>query len=244
MKISVLTKQGTSKKLNTDCILVLSEDAKDNPILIDSQKYYSHYIDTEVSFLAIIADGLGADESALMAAKTTIDVFSKHFDVLIDTVSEQDIMYHISDLFARIEIEIAKTVGQNKELVGASASLSGIVYNKNVGIFTFNAGDVRVYKKEKDSGICAITQEHTSKDGTIENFAGGGGNHYITSTGPIVKRPLYHLIANQGFYEHKSLLGSEFNSLYESGDSGIIIDKVRNNLENSENSASMIHIFY
>ncbi len=244
MKISVLTKQGTSKKLNTDSILLLSESSKDNPILIDSQKWYSHYIETEGSFLAVLADGLGADEAALMAAKKVTEVFGKHFDTLIETVSEQDVMYHISELFARIEIEIAKTVGENKALIGASASLSGIIYNKNVGIFTFNAGDVHIYKKEKDGSIFAITQCHTSKDGTIENFAGGGGNHYITSTGPIVKCPTYHLITNQGFYEHDILLSSEFDALYENGDCGSIIDKIRSTLESNENSASMIHILY
>lgn len=244
MKISVITKQGTSKKLNTDCILFVSESIKDNPILIDSQSQYSHYFETNESFIAIVADGLGADEAALMAAKKVIYMFNEHFNTFIDTVSEQDIMYNISDLFARIEIDIAKEVGENKELVGASASLGGMLFNKEVGLFTFNAGDVRVYKKETENSISVITKDHASKDGTIENFAGGGGNHYITSTGPITKLPIYHLIANQGFYEHDELLSDKFDNLYESADCEKIINKVKNILENNEDSSSMIYIAY
>ncbi len=244
MKISVITKQGTSKKLNTDCLLLLSENTKDNPILIDSQKEYSHYIDIDESFIAVLADGLGADEAALVASKTVVGVLHDHCEDILGTISEQDIMYNISDLFARIELEIAKVVAENKAYIGASASLSGILYNKNIGIFVFNAGDVRIYKKEKSENTTPITQDHASKDGTIENFAGGGGNHYVTSTGPIVKQPIYHLIANQGFYENDVFFGSEFDNIFESPDSSIVVDKVKNALENSSNNASLIHILY
>ncbi len=244
MKISVLTKQGNSKKLNADSMLFVSEDTKDNPILIDSQSQYSHYVESNDSFIAVIADGLGSDEAALVAAKTVVAMFFKHSADLLGNISEQDIMYNISDLFVRIELEIAKTVSQDKTLVGASASLAGILYNKSVGLFTFNAGDVRVYKKDTTDSLTTITKDHTSKDGTIENFAGGGGNHYITSTGAISKLPMYHIIASRGLYENDKFLNAEFDNIYSSGDCAMIIDKAKNILSSADDTASLIHIMY
>ena len=241
MKVNILTKKGTNKKSNTDCLLFVSEGTQSNPVIIDSQDFYSHYLDVDSSFLAVMSDGMGGDASATMASKKVVQIFQEHFHKLINTISEQEIMYTISDLFVRIELAIAKESSENENYIGASAGLAGILYNEAVGFFVFNSGDVRVYKKEEDGEIASITKDHVYND-VVENFAGGGGRHYISTVGAMRKIPTYHFIATQGFYDNVS--NQDIEKILKNNDSQIVINEMKDKLENMPNNSSIIHILY
>ncbi len=242
MKIHILTKKGQSKKNNTDSMLFVCEGNYSNPIIIDNQDFYSHYLEADGSFLAVVSDGMGGDSSALMASKQVVTSYHEHFYKSIDTISEQESMFNISDLFLRAELLIAQEAASNESYIGASAAVAGILYNQALGLFVFNAGDTRVYKKEINASFEVITKDHIYND-NIENFAGGGGGHYVASVGAIRKLPQYHFIASEGFYSNVDI--TDIEDIIESENSSdIMLEKIKDKLGQAPSNASVIFISY
>ena len=83
-------------------ILFNSESVSGNPLLINEQNNYSHFIDNmEGTAVSMIADGLGDT----FASKLAIDVYNENFLDLLELVGEQEIINWIIRIYVHIRVK-------------------------------------------------------------------------------------------------------------------------------------------
>ena len=99
MNIFCFTNKGANSKINTDTILFNSEAISGNPLIINEQNNYSHFINSiEGSALGLIADGLGDNFASKLAVETYKENFCK------DTVESSHAEQTISPCIGRTDI--------------------------------------------------------------------------------------------------------------------------------------------
>lgn len=236
MKVTLGTRKGTSEKINTDSLLFVSETTTDNPVIIDGQNEYSHYLDFDNSFIGVIADAMTDESEAHLASKIVTEKYLNYFTNLLNSINEQEVIYTLMDIFVRIELDIAVFTNKTKQYTDAAVCLAGIFNHKKIGTFIFNAGDTRVY--EKDKNISVLTLDHINGN-VVKNCAGGGGSHYLSVTGSIRKKPDYYLIATSNFYDF--LETKDIEKMFEDGSENII-KKTNDFMQKTQNKQSYIHI--
>ena len=133
MNIFAFTNKGTETKINTDTILFNSESVSGNPILINEQNNYSHFINNiEGTAIAMAADGLGDT----FASKLSIDVYNENFLDLLELVGEQEIMNWIMHNFIKLEVIAARDSADDKNKAMAGLLLQAY-YIINLPVFLY-----------------------------------------------------------------------------------------------------------
>ncbi|WP_300743513.1 serine/threonine protein phosphatase [uncultured Brachyspira sp.] len=239
MNIFAFTNKGTDTKINTDTILFNSESVSGNPLLINEQNNYSHFIDNlEGTAVSMIADGLGDT----FASKLAINVYNENFLDLLELVGEQEIMNWIMHNFIKLEVVAARDSADDKEKAMAGASIAGVLYHKFAGIFVFNAGDSKVYAVNR-SKVFQISRDHI-KGNALENCACAGGGHYITIEGARRNQNYNYFIASNSMVE---LLLNKYGNIEEaindimgSSNTEEAVNKLKTIAENSKDNVSAL----
>ena len=126
MNIFCFTNKGANSKINTDTILFNSEAISGNPIIINEQNNYSHFINSiEGSALGLIADGLGDN----FASKLAVETYNENFLDLIETVGEQEIINWIMHNFIKLEVNAARESADDKIKAMSGASIAGQLFS-------------------------------------------------------------------------------------------------------------------
>lgn len=242
MNIFTFTNKGSNTKINTDTILFNGESISGNPILINEQNNYSHFInDIEGTSIALVADGLGDT----FASKLSIDVYNENFLDLLELVGEQEVTNWIMHNFVKLEVVAARESADDKDKSMAGASIAGVICHKFVGSFVFNAGDSKVFALNKNRAI-QISRDHINGN-ALENCACAGGGHYITIEGARRNKNYNYFIASNSMID---LLSEK----YESAEAGIndimncpsteeALNKLKKLSENSNDNVSAIGLF-
>ena len=242
MNIFTFTNKGCNTKTNTDTILFNSEAISGNPILINEQNNYSHFIDNiEGTAVSLIADGLGDT----FASKLAINVYNENFLDLLELVGEQEVLNWVMHNFIKLEVIAARDSADDKEKSMAGASIAGIVYHKFAGLFAFNAGDSKIYAVNKSRAI-QISRDHMNGS-VLENCACAGGGHYITVEGSRRNQNYNYFIASNSMAE---LLSGKYNTA-EEGVSDIMssssteeaVNKLKRLAENCSDNISALGLF-
>ena len=221
MNIFCFTNKGANSKINTDTILFNSEAISGNPLIINEQNNYSHFINSiEGSVLGVIADGLGDN----FASKLAVETYNENFLDLIEAVGEQEIINWIMHNFIKLEVNAARESVNDKNKAMSGASIAGILYHKFAGIFIFHAGDSKVFAVDKDKAT-QITKDHINGY-VLENCACAGGGHYISIEGSRRNKSYNYFIATNSMCE---LLSKKYSSAEE----GVYNIMKLNNAENS-----------
>lgn len=242
MNIFAFTNKGTDTKINTDTILFNSESVSGNPILINEQNNYSHFINNiEGTAIAMAADGLGDT----FASKLSIDVYNENFLDLLELVGEQEIMNWIMHNFIKLEVIAARDSADDKNKAMAGASIAGVLYHKFAGVFVFNAGDSKVYAVNRDK-VFQISRDHM-KGNALENCACAGGGHYITIEGARRNQNYNYFIASNSMID---ILISKYNSAEEginyimsSSSTEEAVNKLKKITDNSIDNATALGLF-
>ena len=222
MNIFCFTNKGANSKINTDTILFNSEAILGNPLIINEQNNYSHFINSiEGSALGLIADGLGDTFSSKLAVET----YNENFLDLIETVGEQEIINWIMHNFIKLEVNAARESADDKIKAMSGASIAGILYHKFAGVFIFHAGDSKVFAVDKDKAM-QITKDHINGYG-LENCACAGGGHYISIEGARRNKNHNYFIATNSMCE---LLSKKYNSVEEGVFDIMKIDNIENSI--------------
>ena len=242
MNIFTFTNKGSNTKINTDTILFNGESISGNPILINEQNNYSHFInDIEGTSIALVADGLGDT----FASKLSIDVYNENFLDLLELVGEQEVTNWIMHNFVKLEVVAARESADDKDKSMAGASIAGVICHKFVGAFVFNAGDSKVFALNKNRAI-QISRDHINGN-ALENCACAGGGHYITIEGARRNKNYNYFIASNSMID---LLSEKYESA-EAGINDIInsqsteeaLNKLKKLSENSNDNVSAIGLF-
>ena len=221
MNTFCFTNKGTNAKINADTILFVSEAISGNPLIINEQNNYSHFINSiEGSSIGLVADGLGDTFASRLAAQT----YNENFLDLIEIVGEQEAINWIMHNFIKLEVNAAKESVNDKNKAMSGASIAGILYHKFVGIFIFHAGDSKVFAVDKDKAT-QITKDHINGY-VLENCACAGGGHYISIEGSRRNKSYNYFIATNSMCE---LLSKKYSSTEE----GVYNIMKLNNAENS-----------
>ena len=242
MNIFTFTKKGLNTKINTDTILFNSESVSGNPLLINEQNNYSHFIDNmEGTAVSMIADGLGDT----FASKLAIDVYNENFLDLLELVGEQEIINWIIHNFIKLEVVAARDSADDKEKAMAGASIAGVLYHKFAGVFAFNAGDSKVFAVNKNRAI-QVTRDHISGN-ALENCACAGGGHYITVEGARRNQNYNYFIASNSMIE---LLSNKYKNAQEaiidimlSSNTQEALSKINKITETSNDNISAVGLF-
>ena len=246
MNIFCFTNKGANSKINTDTILFNSEAISGNPLIINEQNNYSHFINSiEGSALGLIADGLGDNFASKLAVKT----YNENFLDLIETIGEQEIINWIMHNFIKLEVNAARESADDKIKAMSGASIAGILYHKFAGVFIFHAGDSKVFAVDKDKAM-QITKDHINGY-SLENCACAGGGHYISIEGARRNKNHNYFIATNSMCE---LLSKKYNSVEEGIFDIMKIDNIENSINElkklSENykdnttALGLINLFY
>ena len=246
MNIFCFTNKGANSKINTDTILFNSEAISGNPLIINEQNNYSHFINSiEGSALGLIADGLGDN----FASKLAVETYNENFLDLIETVGEQEIINWIMHNFIKLEVNAARESADDKIKAMSGASIAGILYHKFAGVFIFHAGDSKIFAVDKDKAM-QITKDHINVYG-LENCACAGGGHYISIEGARRNKNHNYFIATNSMCE---LLSKKYNSVEEGVFDIMKIDNIENsinelkklseNYEDNTTALGLINLFY
>lgn len=242
MNIFAFTKKGTHKKVNTDTILFNGQYISGNPLLINEQNNYSHFINNmEGSAVSLIADGLGNT----FASKLAADIYNENFLDLLELVGEQEVLNWIMHNFIKLEVTAARDSEDDKEKKVAGASIAGVLYHNFTGVFVFNAGDSKVFAVNKNR-IIQISRDHTAGN-ALENLACAGGGHYITIEGARRNANYNYFIASNSMaellYEKYGSLESAIKDIMNSSNTEEALNKMNKITEDSADNVSALGLF-
>lgn len=228
MNIFCFTNKGTNSKINNDTILFTSEAISGNPLIINEQNNYSHFINSiEGSAVGLVADGLGDTFASRLAAET----YNENFLDLIEIVGEREAVNWIMHNFIKLEVNAARESADDKNKAMSGASIAGILYHKFAGVFIFHAGDSKIFAVDKYKAI-QITKDHINcyvfNGYVLENCACAGGGHYISIEGSRRNKNHDYFIATNSMCE---LLSKKYSSAEE----GVYNIMKLNNAESSIN---------
>ncbi|ASJ21370.1 serine/threonine protein phosphatase [Brachyspira hampsonii] len=242
MNIFAFTKKGTNTKINTDTILFNNESISGNPLIIDNQNNYSHYINNiEGTAISLIADGLGDT----FASKLAASIYNENFLDLLELVGEQEVSNWIMHNFIKLEVIAARDSADDKEKSMAGASIAGVLYHKFAGVFVFNAGDCKVFAVGKNR-VMQISRDHISGN-ALENCACAGGGHYITIEGArrnpnynyfIASNSMIELLLNK--YEN---IEKAINDIMSSSNTEEALNKINKITEGNSDNVSALALF-
>ena len=209
MNIFTFTNKGSNTKINTDAFLFNSEAISGNPIIINEQNSYSHFLDNiEGIAVSVLADGLGDT----FASRLAVNIYNENFLDLLELVGEQEVMNWIMHNFIKLEVTASRESADDREKSMAGTSIAGVLYHKFAGVFVFNAGDSKVFAVDNKRAI-QISRDHIVGN-ALENCACAGGGHYITIEGARRNKRHNYFIASNSMIE---LLSDK----YESAEAGI-----------------------
>ncbi|WP_295156192.1 serine/threonine protein phosphatase [uncultured Brachyspira sp.] len=242
MNIFTFTKKGSNTKKNTDAVLFNAEYISSNPIIINEQNNYSHFINNiSGSAVSLIADGLGDT----FASKLSADIYNENFLDLLELVGEQEVLNWIMHNFIKLEVTASRDSADDKKKSMAGASIAGVLYHKFAGVFVFNAGDSKVYSVNKNK-VIQITRDHISGN-ALENCACAGGGHYITIEGARRNKNCNYLIVSNSMtelllskYENEQ---SAVNEIMGFNDMEMSLNKLKEISENSSDNVSALGLF-
>lgn len=223
MNIFCFTNKGVNSVVNNDTILFNCESISSNPIIINEQNNYSHFINSiEGSAIGLVADGLGDN----FASKLAVEIYNENFLDLIEIVGEREAVNWIMHNFIKLEVNAAREAANDKNKALSGASIAGILYHKFAGVFVFHAGDSKIFAVDKDKSI-QITKDHTNGY-ALENCACAGGGHYVAIEGARRNKSHNYFIATNSMCE---LLSEKYSSVEE----GVYNIMKLNNAEKSIN---------
>lgn len=242
MNIFTFTKKGSNTKKNTDAVLFNAEYISSNPIIINEQNNYSHFINNiSGTAVSLIADGLGDT----FASKLSADIYNENFLDLLELVGEQEVLNWIMHNFIKLEVTASRDSADDKKKSMAGASIAGVLYHKFAGVFVFNAGDSKVYSINKNK-VIQITRDHISGN-ALENCACAGGGHYITIEGARRNKNCNYLIVSNSMtelllskYENEQ---SAVNEIMGFNDMEMSLNKLKEISENSSDNVSALGLF-
>lgn len=242
MNIFTFTKKGSNTKKNTDAVLFNAEYISSNPIIINEQNNYSHFINNiSGTAVSLIADGLGDT----FASKLSADIYNENFLDLLELVGEQEVLNWIMHNFIKLEVTASRDSADDKKKSMAGASIAGVLYHKFAGVFVFNAGDSKVYSVNKNK-VIQITRDHISGN-ALENCACAGGGHYITIEGARRNKNCNYLIVSNSMtelllskYENEQ---SAVNEIMGFNDMEMSLNKLKEISENSSDNVSALGLF-
>ena len=207
MNIFCFTNKGVNSIINNDTILFNSEAIYGNPLIINEQNNYSHFINSaEGSAIGLVADGLGDN----FASKLAVEIYNENFLDLIEIVGEREAVNWIMHNFIKLEVNAAKESADDKNKAMSGTSIAGILYHKFAGVFVFHAGDSKIFAVDKDKAI-QITKDHTNGY-ALENCACAGGGHYIAIEGARRNKNHNYFIATNSMCE---FLSKKYSSVEE-----------------------------
>ena len=244
MNIFTFTKKGNSKKINTDTILFNNESISGNPIIVNEQNNYSHFInDIEGTSISLLSDGLGD----VFASRLASLIYNENFLDLLELVGEQEVLNWIMHNFIKLEVMAAKESANDKEKSMAGASIAGVLYHKFAGVFVFNAGDAKVFVVDSKKAM-QISRDHTNYN-VLENCACAGGGHYITIEGARRNKNHNYFIATNsmcdllsGWYD--SAEDGVFNIMSNTEDALKKLEKLTENYNDNISSIGLFNLYF
>ena len=242
MNIFTFTNKGTNTKINTDAFLFNSEAISGNPIIINEQNSYSHFLDNiEGIAVSVLADGLGDT----FASRLAVNIYNENFLDLLELVGEQEVMNWIMHNFIKLEVTASRESADDREKSMAGASIAGVLYHKFAGAFVFNAGDSKVFASD-NKRVIQISRDHIVGN-ALDNCACAGGGHYITIEGARRNRRHNYFIASNSMIE---LLSEKYenaeagiNDIMSSSNTEEALNKLKKLSESSNDNISTVGLF-
>jgi PPM family protein phosphatase len=178
LKGKAYSHKGLIRSNNEDHLIILSK------ILNDGETDF--YVKAGEPAIFAVADGLGGHNAGEIASRMLLENLSGWFKAADHSWTFEEFADSIGQWAGKMNFEL-KEVGESQQnLRGMGTTLAG-VYRGNKGVFTFSAGDSRIYV-HKDGVLNIVTTDHTvkgvpgSRTHILTNCIGASISTFVDST--------------------------------------------------------------